>query len=81
MLGTIFRTSDPCDAGSRSDAFTFAMITGDLELLWDDYGQLYIFSQGAVLLTLNFETGEIMSKVNLWPGTGEVWPRALPHLY
>lgn len=80
MYGTIFRAADPFNDSSWSDALTFETITGDLDLFWDDDKTLYIPAQGAVLQELDLDKGEITSRVDLWSGTGGVWPEG-PHLY
>lgn len=80
MYGTIFRAADPYNDSSWSNALTFETITGDLDLFWDDDKTLYIPAQGAVLQELDLDKGEITSRVDLWSGTGGVWPEG-PHLY
>ncbi|KAI4598263.1 hypothetical protein KJ359_003147 [Pestalotiopsis sp. 9143b] len=80
MYGTIFRSADPHNDSNWSNALTFETITGDLDLFWDDDGKLYIPAQGAVLQELDLDKGEITSRVDLWSGTGGVWPEG-PHLY
>ncbi|KAG7045624.1 glycoside hydrolase family 43 protein [Colletotrichum scovillei] len=80
MLGTVFKTSNPFDAESWSDPYTFLTPNGDLDLFWDDDGKMYIPGGGHVLLDVDLEAGTVVNNTFLWAGTGGVWPEG-PHLY
>ncbi|KXH64579.1 hypothetical protein CSAL01_04668 [Colletotrichum salicis] len=73
MLGTVFKTSDPFDAAGWGDPYTFPTPNGDLDLFWDDDGQMYIPGGGHVLLDVDLEAGTVVNNTFLWAGTGDLF--------
>lgn len=80
MIGTVFTTSDPYNETGWSDPITFITPVIDLDLFWDDDGKLYIPGQGAILLDVDLESGQVINSTDLWSGTGGVAPEG-PHIY
>lgn len=78
--GVLFRTTDPFDDASWSDAVTFPAPKIDPDLFWDDDGKAYVATQGCQLQEMNLDTGEMGPMIPLWNGTGGVWPEG-PHIY
>jgi beta-xylosidase len=78
--GVLFRTTNPFDDASWSDALTFPTSTIDPDLFWDDDGKVYVATHTTQLQEFNLTTGEIGAPIPLWNGTGGVWPEG-PHIY
>lgn len=78
--GVLFRTTDPFDDASWSDALTFAAPKIDPDLFWDDDGKVYVATQEIRLQEMDLTTGAMSPPINLWNGTGGVWPEG-PHIY
>ncbi|KAK2764247.1 hypothetical protein FQN54_008939 [Arachnomyces sp. PD_36] len=78
--GTVFKTIDPYVDGEWSDPVLFEGAAIDPDLFWDDDGTVYLTSQGVILQNIDLETGETTEPVNIWEGTGGIWPEG-PHMY
>ncbi|PVI06178.1 glycoside hydrolase family 43 protein [Periconia macrospinosa] len=80
LAGTLFKTTDPFDEKAWSDPVLFPAGKIDPDLFWDDDGTVYVATQGIILQTMNIDTGEMGPIVELWNGTGGVWPEG-PHIF
>ncbi|KAF0639662.1 hypothetical protein FPSE5266_08932 [Fusarium pseudograminearum] len=80
IIGVIFKTKDPWNEASWSDPVTFKPTHIDPDLFWDDDGKVYSATHGITLQELNLETGALTPELNIWNGTGGVWPEG-PHIY
>jgi beta-xylosidase len=78
--GVIFKTTDPFDEASWGDPVFFQAPKIDPDLFWDDDGKVYVATQGIRIQEINIDTGAMGSVINLWNGTGGVWPEG-PHIY
>jgi beta-xylosidase len=78
--GVLFKSTDPFDDASWSNAVTFPVSKIDPDLFWDDDGKVYVATQGIQLQEMNMNTGRLGVARDLWPGTGGVWPEG-PHIY
>ncbi|KAL2268914.1 hypothetical protein VTJ83DRAFT_3760 [Remersonia thermophila] len=78
--GVLFKTTDPFRDEAWSDPVFFHAPKIDPDLFWDDDGKAYVATQGIILQEMNLETGEMTPAVELWNGTGGVWPEG-PHIY
>lgn len=78
--GVLFRTTDPFDDAAWSDALTFDAPKIDPDLFWDDDGKVYVATQEIRLQEMDINTGAMGPPINLWNGTGGVWPEG-PHIY
>jgi beta-xylosidase len=79
-VGTLFKTTDPFDEASWSDPVTFRPNHIDPDLFWDDDGKVYMATHGVTMQELDMETGALTEEVNIWNGTGGVWPEG-PHIF
>lgn len=80
IRGTLFKTTDPFDDASWSDPVMFRPTHIDPDLFWDDDGKVYMATHGITMQELDIETGALTEEVNIWNGTGGVWPEG-PHIY
>ncbi|KAM0347387.1 hypothetical protein ACHAPU_004908 [Fusarium lateritium] len=80
IIGVIFTTTDPFDQDSWSDPVTFKPTHIDPDLFWDDDGKVYCATHGVTLQELDLKTGKLGPEMNIWNGTGGVWPEG-PHIY
>ncbi|KAH7262771.1 glycosyl hydrolase [Fusarium tricinctum] len=80
IIGVIFKTTDPFNQDSWSDPVTFKPTHIDPDLFWDDDGKVYCATHGVTLQEINLETGKLGPEMNIWNGTGGVWPEG-PHIY
>ncbi|KAF5570549.1 xylosidase arabinosidase [Fusarium pseudoanthophilum] len=80
IIGVIFKTTNPWDESSWSDPVTFKPTHIDPDLFWDDDGKVYCATHGITLQEIDLETGELSPELNIWNGTGGVWPEG-PHIY
>jgi beta-xylosidase len=78
--GVLFKTTDPYTESTWTDSVMWPSSKIDPDLFWDDDGKVYVASQGIILEELNLDTGELGPAVELWNGTGGVWPEG-PHIY
>jgi beta-xylosidase len=84
----IINSTDPLIPGSWNAPVKFRtpdFESFDPDLFFDDDGQAYatthVFSfAGNVVFPVDVQTGDIGEEVNIWNGTGGVWPEA-PHIY
>ncbi|KAK2597544.1 hypothetical protein N8I77_012323 [Diaporthe amygdali] len=83
----IFKSTDPYEPSSWTDAVHFTFEGYDTSPFWDDDGKAYIVGSHAFkvypalqLAEANLETGEVGSWQTLWNGTGGNAPEG-PHLY
>ncbi|KAI0149481.1 glycoside hydrolase family 43 protein [Xylariaceae sp. FL1272] len=79
-LGVVFKTLDPFNETTWSDAVTFITHNIDSDLFWDDDGKVYMATQTVDLQEIDLETGALTDPINIWNGTGGVWPEG-PHIY
>lgn len=79
-IGVVFRTADPFRDDAWSDPVIFRADNIDPDLFWDDDddGKVYIATHTVYLQEINLETGELSPAINIWNGTGGVWPEG-PH--
>lgn len=80
IIGVLFRSEDPFSDYAWSDPVRFAPEKIDPDLFWDDDGKVYAATQGIRLQEIDLETGELGEPVEIWNGTGGVWPEG-PHFY
>lgn len=80
IKGTLFKTDDIFNEASWSDPVIFRPSHIDPDLFWDDDGKVYMATHGVTLQELDMETGALTKEVNIWNGTGGVWPEG-PHIY
>jgi beta-xylosidase len=80
LAGVLFKTTNPFDDESWSDPVRFEAGKIDPDLFWDDDGKVYVATQGIILQEMNIDTGAMGPIVELWNGTGGVWPEG-PHIY
>lgn len=80
IMGVVFNTKTPLDETTWSDPVVFRPTQIDPDLFWDDDGTVYTATHGIYLEKLNLKTGELTDKINIWNGTGGVWPEG-PHIY
>jgi len=78
--GVLFKSTDPFSDASWSNAVTFTAPKIDPDIFWDDNGKVYVATQGVQVQEMNINTGKMGPMVNLWNGTGGVWPEG-PHIY
>ncbi|KAL2118066.1 hypothetical protein VTJ04DRAFT_7726 [Mycothermus thermophilus] len=78
--GVLFKTTDPFSEEAWSDPVFFHAEKIDPDLFWDDDGKVYVATQGIILQEMDIETGALTPAVELWNGTGGVWPEG-PHIY
>jgi len=78
--GVLFKSTDPFSDASWSNAVTFSAPKIDPDIFWDDNGKVYVATQGVQVQEMNINTGKMGPMVNLWNGTGGVWPEG-PHIY
>jgi beta-xylosidase len=78
--GVLFKTTNPFDEASWSDPVFFPAPKIDPDLFWDDDGKVYVATQGIRIQEINIDTGAMGPVINLWNGTGGVWPEG-PHIY
>jgi beta-xylosidase len=84
----IANSTDPLTPGSWNAPVKFEtpdFISFDPDLFFDDDGQAYATTHvflfaGNVVFPVDVQTGEFGAEVNIWNGTGNVWPEA-PHIY
>ncbi|KAF4966704.1 hypothetical protein FSARC_5648 [Fusarium sarcochroum] len=79
-IGVIFKTTNMFDEASWSDPVLFSPTHIDPDLFWDDDGKVYAATHGVTLQEIDLKTGKLGSEVNIWNGTGGVWPEG-PHIY
>lgn len=86
LTGTVFKTTNPWDSESWSDAVTWNASAIDPDLFFDDEedgagsGKTYLTSAGIVQQEIDLETGNVTEPVSIWNGTGGSSPEG-PHLY
>ncbi|KAF4458242.1 xylosidase arabinosidase [Fusarium albosuccineum] len=80
IIGVIFKTTDPFDEASWSDPVLFKPTHIDPDLFWDDDGKVYAATHGITLQEIDLDTGKLSPELNIWNGTGGVWPEG-PHIY
>jgi len=80
MNGVLFKTTNPFDDASWSDPVLFNAPKIDPDLFWDDDGKVYVATQGIRIQEINIDTGKMGPVIQLWNGTGGVWPEG-PHIY
>lgn len=81
LSGTVFKTTNPRDSASWSDAVTWNASAIDPDLFFDDAsGKTYLTSAGIVQQEIDLETGNVTEPVSIWNGTGGSSPEG-PHLY
>ncbi|EEU38124.1 uncharacterized protein NECHADRAFT_95941 [Fusarium vanettenii 77-13-4] len=80
IIGVIFKTTNPFDDASWSDPVLFKPSHIDPDLFWDDDGKVYAATHGITLQEIDLETGKLSPELNIWNGTGGVWPEG-PHIY
>ncbi|KAK5658424.1 hypothetical protein OQA88_1813 [Cercophora sp. LCS_1] len=78
--GVLFRTTNPYDDASWSDALTFVAPKIDPDLFFDDDGKVWVATQGIQVQEMDINTGKMGPMIPLWNGTGGVWPEG-PHIY
>ncbi|KAH7123661.1 glycosyl hydrolase [Dendryphion nanum] len=78
--GVLFRTKDVFSDSAWSTAVTFVAPKIDPDLFWDDDGKVWVATQGCQIQEMDIETGKMGPMINLWNGTGGVWPEG-PHIY
>jgi len=78
--GVLFRTTTPYNESSWSSAVTFDAPKIDPDLFWDDDGKVYVATHSVVIQEMNINTGQMSTAINIWNGTGGVWPEG-PHIY
>ncbi|KAK7421703.1 hypothetical protein QQZ08_009877 [Neonectria magnoliae] len=79
-IGVLFKTEDLFDDAQWSDPVIFRPNHIDPDLFWDDDGKVYMATHGVTLQELDLDTGELSEELNIWNGTGGVWPEG-PHIY
>ncbi|KAK7413581.1 hypothetical protein QQX98_007516 [Neonectria punicea] len=80
IIGVLFKTEDLFDDAKWSDPVIFRPNHIDPDLFWDDDGKVYMATHGVTLQELDLDTGELSEELNIWNGTGGVWPEG-PHIY
>ncbi|KAH7396999.1 glycosyl hydrolase [Phaeosphaeria sp. MPI-PUGE-AT-0046c] len=78
--GVLFKSTNPFDDASWSDPVKFNAPKIDPDLFWDDDGKVWVATQGIRIQEMNIDTGEMGPIIQLWNGTGGVWPEG-PHIY
>ncbi|OAL06297.1 hypothetical protein IQ06DRAFT_241020 [Phaeosphaeriaceae sp. SRC1lsM3a] len=78
--GVLFKSTNPFDDASWSDPVKFNAPKIDPDLFWDDDGKVWVATQGIRIQEMNINTGEMGPVIQLWNGTGGVWPEG-PHIY
>ena len=78
--GVLFKTTNPFDEASWSDPVLFRAPKIDPDLFFDDDGKVYVATQEVRIQEINIDTGAMGPVINLWNGTGGVWPEG-PHIY
>lgn len=78
--GVLFKTTNPYDDAAWSNPVTFNAPKIDPDLFWDDDGKVYVATQEVRIQEMDINTGKMGPVVNLWNGTGGVWPEG-PHIY
>lgn len=78
--GVLFKTTNPFDEASWSDPVLFRAPKIDPDLFFDDDGKVYVATQEVRIQEIDIDTGALGPVINLWNGTGGVWPEG-PHIY
>ena len=78
--GVLFKSTDPFNDASWSNAVTFPAPKIDPDIFWDDNGKVYVATQGVQVQEMDINTGKMGATTSLWTGTGGVWPEG-PHIY
>jgi len=78
--GVLFRTTNPYDETTWTNAVTFDAPKIDPDLFWDDDGKVWVATHSVVIQEMNINTGQMGTAINIWNGTGGVWPEG-PHIY
>ncbi|OQE21891.1 hypothetical protein PENSTE_c011G01928 [Penicillium steckii] len=78
--GVLYTTKNPYDDSAWSDPVTFNASSIDPDLFWDDDGKVYTVLSGITLQEIDVKTGDLSDPINIWNGTGGVYPEG-PHLY
>ncbi|KAK0623908.1 glycoside hydrolase family 43 protein [Immersiella caudata] len=78
--GVLFRTTNPYDETTWSNAVFFDAPKIDPDLFWDDDGKVYVATHSVVIQEFDLATGRTGPAINIWNGTGGVWPEG-PHIY
>jgi beta-xylosidase len=78
--GVLFRTANPYDESTWSSAVYFDAPKIDPDLFWDDDGKVYVATHSVVIQQFDLDTGKTGTAINIWNGTGGVWPEG-PHIY
>lgn len=78
--GVLFKSKDVFTDAAWSDPVFFDAPKIDPDLFWDDDGKLYVATQGCQIQEMDINTGKMGPMINLWNGTGGVWPEG-PHIY
>lgn len=78
--GVLFKSTDPFDDAAWSDPVLFNAPKIDPDIFWDDDGKVWVATQGIRIQEMNIDTGAMGPVIELWNGTGGVWPEG-PHIY
>jgi len=78
--GVLFRTTNPYSEATWSNAVFFDAPKIDPDLFWDDDGKVWVATHSVVIQEFDLNTGKTGTAINIWNGTGGVWPEG-PHIY
>jgi len=78
--GVLFKSTNPYDDAAWSDPVLFNAPKIDPDIFWDDDGKVWVATQEVRIQQLDINTGATGPVINLWNGTGGVWPEG-PHIY
>jgi beta-xylosidase len=78
--GVLFKSTNPYDDAAWSDPVLFDAPKIDPDIFWDDDGKVWVATQEVRIQELDINTGKTGPVINLWNGTGGVWPEG-PHIY
>ena len=78
--GVLFKTTNPYDETTWSNPVFFDAPKIDPDLFWDDDGKVYVATHSVVIQEFDLNTGRTGPAINIWNGTGGVWPEG-PHVY
>lgn len=78
--GVLFKSTNVFSDAAWSDPVLFDAPKIDPDIFWDDDGKVYVATQGCQIQEMDINTGKMGPMINLWNGTGGVWPEG-PHIY